>query len=637
MCGIAGIVPGNRSSFSDGDLEQRIGVMADALLKRGPDDRGVYVASDRSIAMANRRLAIQDLSPAGHMPMSDTSQKLWVTYNGELYNVGDLRPELEALGYRFRSHGDTEVLLYGYAAWGTDVFTRLRGMFSCAIYDTRHAPQVILARDPLGIKPLCYAWTGGQLVFASECRGVLSSGLVSREISPSGLVAYLEFGSVPAPLTIYRDIRALEAGHYLTVSWSGGAACLSEPIRYWGLPGEGEDGSVRLPYPAAVDHVRSVLLDSVRRHLISDVPLGVFLSGGVDSGALVALMRAADPGGTIRTCSVVFDEPAYDESLYAQQVARHFETEHHELRVTAADLGRGLHEIVAALDQPTNDGINTYVVSRAAREAELTVALSGLGGDELFGGYPTFARLGPVLRAAKLVQSVPGALPFVAAGLNAWRPMHPGARLTGWLQVGRVEPTTSYLGLRGLFSPATVRSLVPSDVLRAAAGGLDLQGLIRRSAAINDAATPHQLASRLELTGYMRHQLLRDSDVMSMVHSLEVRVPYVDRVVVEKILRLRTTLPTGSAPKQLLRDAVPSLPAAVRLRRDKQGFSLPLAPWLRGPLRPQLGDMVHCAADELRAFLRPEACDRVLAAFDRGQVHWSRPWSLAALLTTKTM
>jgi asparagine synthase (glutamine-hydrolysing) len=631
MCGIAGVALGSGGSRTD--LAYRVQAMADGLLHRGPDDGGLYESVDRRVALGTRRLAIQDLSPAGHMPMANAAETVWITYNGELYNAAELRADLETLGYTFRSHGDTEVVLYGYEAWGVELLDRLRGMFSLAIYDRRMTPRLLLARDPLGIKPLYYAWVDGALVFASECRAVVSSGLVSREIGQPGLLAYLQLGSVPAPLTIYRDIRALEAGHYLMMTWTGAAVRPAEPVPYWGLPADSSAAAAEVPYPDAVERVRGLLLDSVRRHLVSDVPLGVFLSGGVDSGSLVALMRAADPSGTIRSCSVVFDEQRYDESIYAHEVARHFATDHHDVRVTAADLGNELEPILDALDQPSNDGVNTYFVSRAARQVQLTVALSGLGGDELFGGYPTFSRLGPLVRRARLLQALPGALPALAAGLGAWHPHHPGARLAGWVRRGGAEPAATYLGLRGMFSAATLRDLVRPEVLHDGAAGFDLLNLVRRSAALPRSTTTHDQASRLELTAYMRHQLLRDGDVMSMAHSLEIRVPFVDRVVVENILALNTTLPPGALPKQLLRDAVPTLPAAVRLRQDKQGFSFPFGPWLGGPLRPQFGELVREAAEQFRPYLRPDACARVLAAFDAGRTHWSRPWALAALTT----
>src|SRR5579859_4745622 len=272
MCGIAGIATLGGPAI-DG-LEQRVAAMCQAQLSRGPDDGGTYVSADGSVGLGNRRLAIRDLSPAGHMPMSNAEGTVWITYNGEIYNAEELRSELETLGARFRSLSDTEVILYGYATWGDAIAARLRGMFAFAIYDARTAPRLFLARDPLGIKPLYYAWMGGTFCFASECRGLFASGLVGREIAPCALVAYLELGSVPAPLTIYRDVTALEAGHTLMVQPARGRGVATA---YWSLPGPMLTNGAHIRYEAAVEEVKTVLLDSVRRHLVSDVPLGVFL------------------------------------------------------------------------------------------------------------------------------------------------------------------------------------------------------------------------------------------------------------------------------------------------------------------------------------------------------------------------
>src|SRR6266508_1877046 len=318
MCGIAGIATSADAQIPD--LRERLGAMADAMLHRGPDDGGVYVSRECLVGLANRRLAIRDLSPAGHMPMSTADGTLCITYNGEIYNAAELRAELEAKGFAFRSNSDTEVILHGYRAWSDDVVTHLRGMFAFCIYD---APcnGLFLARAALGITPLYYTHRGGWFAFASECKALVRSCLASTDVSPAGLVTYLELGSVPAPLTIYRDIRALEGGQSMRVDLGKGAPCLTGPNTYWRLP---EPHMQDMPYAEAVARVHDLLLDSVRRHLVSDVPLGAFLSGGLDSSAIVALMREASSGATIRTCSVSFAEPEFDERPYARGVADYF-------------------------------------------------------------------------------------------------------------------------------------------------------------------------------------------------------------------------------------------------------------------------------------------------------------------------
>jgi asparagine synthase (glutamine-hydrolysing) len=626
MCGICGVAVS--SIQASPDMRQRVEAMSAAIVSRGPDDSGTYLSQDCSLSLGNQRLAVRDLTPAGHMPMSNAAQSICITYNGEIYNAVELRTRLEQLGYVFRSHSDTEVILIGYEAWGDAVVQHLRGMFAFAIYDCRGTPRLLLARDPLGIKPLYYSWSAGTFVFASECKAILASGLVDRELSSAGLLAYLELGSVPAPLTVFRTIQALEAGHLLVLEWESGLLRLRPAVEYWRLP---TARGPRLAYADAVLTVKDLLLESVRRHLVSDVPLGAFLSGGVDSGSIVALMREASPSAAIRTCSVVFDEEGYSETRYAHAVAQRFETEHTDIRVTAGDLASHIGPIMEALDQPSTDGVNTYFVSRAARQIDLTVALSGLGGDELFGGYPSTRRLGTLLPMLRLAQAVPGGTRAAGAVLATWGDHHPHARLGGWLAASGGEPAGAYLGLRGLFSSGSIRRLLRPEIIHEAGGEFDLLASIRHSAHLSDRATPPEVASRFELTCYMRHQLLRDTDVMSMAHSLEVRVPFVDTHVVEEILGLRVDSVPRALPKQLLRDAVSSLPPSVTLRPDKQGFSFPFDPWLRGPLRSLLNELVDDVANQLTGYLQPGACADLLQAFDAGRLHWSRVWAIAAL------
>jgi asparagine synthase (glutamine-hydrolysing) len=564
--------------------------------------------------------------------MSNPRGTIWLTYNGEIYNADELRTELVGLGFGFRSRGDTEVILRGYEAWGREVVGRLRGMFALAVYDARqHAtPTLLLARDPLGIKPLYYTLRDGVLAFASECRALLATPLAGRTIDAASLLAYLQLGSVPAPLTIFAGIRALEAGSSLEARHDGLGWRLERVTAAW-RPPPSIDSAPRQAYQYVVKEIRELLLDSVRRHLVSDVPIGAFLSGGLDSGTIVALMREANPAGVIRTCSVIFQEPEHSEAAYAREVARRFETEHVEVPVSADDLGGELENVIAALDQPTNDGINTYMVSQAARNASLTVALSGLGGDELFGGYPSFRRIGHVMRGSRWAGVMPGGREVLARALETRGEHHPAARLGGWMRAGKGNGAAAYLGLRGLFSDREVRNLVLPEAAEAGREGLDLVGLVQRSAGLASDADSWGAASRYELTCYMRHQLLRDTDVMSMAHSLEVRVPFVDQQVVERVLALDVQTLRGGQPKQILREIARTLPDSVRLRRDKQGFSFPFQTWLSGPLRPKLEELMRSAEAQFAGYLRPGASEYLLGAFDAGRLHWSRPWAVAAL------
>jgi asparagine synthase (glutamine-hydrolysing) len=648
MCGIAGVVS-RRSAIPD-DIGEHVGRMCRSIAHRGPDDNGLAIRANGRVALGNQRLAIRDLSPAGHMPMANAAGDVWITYNGEIYNADDLRRELERDGVAFRSTSDTEVILHGYERWGEQIVSRLRGMFAFAVLDERGVStegrkraMLFLARDRLGIKPLYYAADSENVVFASECRGVLASGLVSREISPRGLLTYLRLGSMPAPLTIYRDIHALPAGTTLTIGLD--ARAFAPVLRtYWTLPSDDQRPTTN-GQRRTTDDLQRVLTDAIKRHLVSDVPLGAFLSGGLDSTAVVALTRLALPHGTIRTCTLAFDADNRRDVNLARLASRALDTEHVEVAVTADEVARDLDAIVAALDQPSNDGLNTYLVSKAARSVGLTVALSGIGGDELFGGYPTFRRLGMAMRLAEAIAAVPAAPKLFAASVTAMAPYHPIARLADWTAVGGSDPAAQYLGLRGFFAANALANLVSRDILADDDSQRDLLQLVRDAAQPSPTTddrrptTDHRptaawdAASRLELTCYMRHQLLRDADAMSMAHSLEVRVPLVDHEVVEAILRTPVEERRGEPPKRLLRSLVPNLPPEIRDRPDKETFSLPLDRWMSGPLRPRLGELVDRAEERFKGILIPGSGRRLLAAFDRGRVDWSRPWAIAALAT----
>jgi asparagine synthase (glutamine-hydrolysing) len=631
MCGIAGIfATGPKTQIPD--LRERLLAMTEAERHRGPDDEGVYLLPDASGGIANCRLAIRDLSPAGHMPMSNAEGTVWITYNGEIYNTDELRPELEFRGCLFRSQSDTEVILHGYQAWGERMVERLRGIFAFAIVDARGpngATRLFLARDRLGVKPLYYARTDGALLFASELKAMRASNLVSHAISPTGLVGYLMLGSVPSPLTIMRDVRMLDAGCTLTLSPDDGAA---EPARYWSLPTRTEEPPTTA---TAVEHVRFLLEDSVRTELVSDVPLGAFLSGGLDSSAVVALMRKATDG-PIRTCSMVFDETEYSEASYSRAMAEAAGAEHYERTITAQDVADELDTMLWAMDQPTADGVNTYFAAQTAREAGLTVCLSGLGGDELFGGYPaTFKGVPQLLRALALAQAVPRGPALVGRALDVLPRRRHWARVQDALE-RPLSPASAYLTRRGLFAPHEVQALVTSDVWDEASATFDPIRYIGERAEAPDGgssfgAQPFSWTSRAELATYAHSQLLRDTDAMSMAHSLEVRVPFLDHRLVEVVLALPARLHAArSGPKPLLSTALDdALPPIIRRRRGKQGFIFPFGLWLQGPLRKKVGSLIGDVRQH--PWLRAEAVNGVWQDYQTGRVHWSRLWSLAVL------
>jgi asparagine synthase (glutamine-hydrolysing) len=645
MCGIAGILANPNHTLTD--LPERLAAMAQVMLHRGPDDGGQYVSPDGRAGLANRRLAIRDLSPAGHMPMSNAEGDVWITYNGEIYNAAELRAELERLNYRFRSSSDTEVILHGYQAWGEGVLPRLRGMFAFAILDQRPATphgaatpnglaRLFLARDRLGIKPLYYAWTTDAFVFASELKGIQASGLVGHEISPAGLVGYLMLGSVPNPWTIYRDVQALEPACSLTIALDHPIA--TPPVPYWQMPTD----TVATTKAEAVEQVRALLAESVRVRLVSDVPLGAFLSGGLDSSAVVALMRQATTG-TLRTCSMVFEESTYSEAPYARAMAEAVGAEHYERTITVHDLADAWDRILAAMDQPSIDGVNTYFVSQTAREAGLTVALSGLGGDELFGGYPnTFRGVPQMLRALQLVNAIPAAPALARAAVGLW-PDYRRDRIRDALRRSP-SPASAYLTRRGLFSSSEVQALVSPDLWQQATQDFDpVQHIAARADgqpgqnSHSPLPTPHSLTSwvsRAELRTYTHHQLLRDTDVMSMAHSLEVRVPLLDHRLVEAVLRLPgdVVLNGAGTPKPLLAEALGDrLPSLVSQRQGKQGFTFPFALWLRGALESRAEAVLRQVQGT--GWLQPAAVDDVFQAHHAGRAHWARLWAFVALGT----
>jgi asparagine synthase (glutamine-hydrolysing) len=624
MCGIAGIVLNQNGALVD--LPQRLSAMGEAMLHRGPDDGGVYLTPDGKAGLVNRRLAIRDLSPAGHMPMSNADQSVWITYNGEIYNTEELRPELERQGFVFHSNSDTEVILHGYEAWGEEVVGRLRGMFAFALFSLdktgQRVQRTLIARDRLGIKPCYYAVTEDSLGFASELRSLRAANLVGTEVNPAALTGYLLSGSVPNPLTIYQDIQALPPATLLI--WEGGRAELRS---YWKLPTE----QLETTAAQAAEEVRGLLQEAVRIRLVSDVPLGAFLSGGLDSSAIATLMRRAT-NGTIRTCSMVFAEQAYNEAPYARAVAQAVGAEHFERVICSHDVKDEWERIFASMDQPSIDGVNTYFVSQTARQAGLTVALSGLGGDELFGGYPnTFNDVPRVLRALTIAQRIPGGAALARTVLKVIPDKARWTRTRDAL-ARPASAASAYVTRRGLFAPSEVRELLQPDLWQTGSQAFELTAYVsERVNGTRFSPTGFDWISRAELRTYMSNQLLRDTDVMSMAHSLEVRVPFLDHRLVEFILRIPEALrKNGRTIKPLLWQAVEAdLPAIVRDRQDKQGFTFPFAVWLRQDLRTQVKTTLDQV--EARGWLQPGAIRQVTQDYEAGRIHWSRLWALVAL------
>ncbi|TAJ87525.1 asparagine synthase (glutamine-hydrolyzing) [Reyranella sp.] len=577
MCGIAGI-----HAYLDvappvdrGELLH----INERMAARGPDGSGLWITDDRRIGFGHRRLAIIDLSEGGAQPMHADNGRLSITFNGEIYNYRELRAELQAKGHVFRSESDTEVLLQLYAEYGTAMVARLRGMFAFGLWDATKR-TLVLARDPLGIKPLYWADDGWTVRFASQAKALLAGGAVPRDPDPAGIVGFHLFGSVPEPFTVWRGVHALPAGTTLTVDATGP----HEPVRYYDVATALADRAVSGSRNAAGarGQLAAALHDSVRHHLVADVPVAVFLSAGLDSGALLGTM--ADLG--VRNVSAVtlafaeFKGLPLDEAPLAAEVAARYGARHIVRTVDHAEFEHDLPALLDAMDLPTIDGINTWFVAKAAREAGIKVALSGLGADECFGGYPSFTDVPRSVRWLRPVSWVPGLGALVRRGLSgviaAGIGLHPKA--AGVLQYGG-NWAGAYLLRRSVYMPWELDDLLEPAMVDE---GLHRLAPLSRIAAALQAGKPlgdFDRVAALETSLYMRNQLLRDADWAGMAHSVEIRVPYVDPFFL-------AALPPGEVLAAVgAKDAVaeaPStpLPETIRHRR-KTGFSTPVGRWLR--------------------------------------------------------
>jgi asparagine synthase (glutamine-hydrolysing) len=612
MCGIAGIVEvGGRAV--DRDL---LTAMTTVQAHRGPDGDG-FVCRD-GVGFGHRRLAIIDLV-SGDQPMPNDDRSAWIVFNGEIYNYRELREELEARGTRFRTQSDTEVILRAYEAYGPECVTRLRGMFAFAILDER-ARQVFLARDRVGIKPLVYHWNGRRLLFASELKGILEASDVPRELDLEALGEYLGYHYVAAPRTIFRTVRKLPPASTLTLSLDGGAPRVA---RYWTLRFSPQ---ARVSESEWIEGLRAHLAQAVRSHMISDVPIGAFLSGGLDSSTVVALMAQAS-SAPVRTFSIGFAESDFDELAYARQVAARYGTDHYELVVKPSALDV-LPKLAWHFDEPFADSsaIPTYYVSKITRE-HVTVALSGDGGDENFAGYRRYARAQElhdrldrgVLRLARpLLRLAAGVLPVGAPG-QAY------AGLLGAGDFGRYHRLMTYE------RSETLRHLLSADLR----GAIAAPGPARFSGLASELGAPDYVSALqlIDVNTYLPEDILTKVDRASMAVSLESRVPLLDHVLMEYAATIPSTLKLrdGQGKYILKRAMASSLPGDILTRR-KMGFGVPLGDWFRGELREMVRDVLLSQAARERGLFRTAGIARLIEAHDTGRRDYSaRLWALVCL------
>jgi asparagine synthase (glutamine-hydrolysing) len=603
MCGICGIVSPNGGALAD-----RVAAMSATLVHRGPDSFGEFSAGD--VALAARRLSIIDLE-TGDQPIANEDGTLHVVQNGEIYNYRELRHELERAGHRFRTHGDTEVLVHLYEEHGDAFAQLLRGMFAVAIWDGARR-RLVLARDRFGIKPLYYGAADGELSFASELRA-----LPRGEIDLDALEAFLAFNSIPAPLTIFRDIRKVPAGHIL--SWEDGRIRLERFARPAPVPADEvrEDDEAEL-----VEELRSRVRDSVRAHLVSDVPVGVLLSGGVDSSFLAAL-AADESSEPLRTFSIGFEERSFDELAGARLVAERYGTQHREL-VLRPDAALLLPALAEAFDEPFADSsaLPTFLVSQLAAN-DVKVALSGEGGDELFGGYYTYAadlladRVGGVVRLARpLVERLPSSSRKASFDYKAKR----------FVRAAHLPPLERHHGWKEIFSPDARAELTGRRAV------FDPVSLLRARYDQTEGADELARLQDVDLGVYLVDDLLVKTDRASMAHSLEARVPYLDTVVTNLALALPTRQKVrGLSKKVLLRKAAePLLPSEI-VQGRKRGFSIPAAAWLRGELEPFARETLSQNVLRRQGFFRPEVVVRFIDDHVAGREDRSRQlWGLLA-------
>jgi asparagine synthase (glutamine-hydrolysing) len=639
MCGIAGIlITPKRSSHPDEarrTADEVLAMMVEQVLHRGPDDLGSMTLGIKSsggggaVGLGHTRLAILDTSPAGHQPMTDPQTGNWITYNGETYNFRELRDRLDREGEGWRSHSDTEVILRAYKKWGKDCVEHLRGMFALAVWDAK-SQELFLCRDRLGIKPLYYYASDGLFLFASEVRALLATGLVPRDLDVTALWEYLAYQSVPAPRTLVKGIRALMPGSWLSINATGDMV----EGRYWDPLEQTSPEASYATISESKQRVGELLRESVAMHLVSDVPVAAFLSGGIDSSAVAALMREA--GQTPQTFSVVFSESEYDEARYARQVASLIRSEHTEIHVTEQNLIDQLPKALAAMDQPTGDGINTYIISSAVSSAGVKVALSGLGGDELFAGYSSFARLERSAPYLKMWGRLPSTLRMVAArAVGTLGGASVATAKTSSILEGNGTIASVYPPLRQVLSTTQRRSLLSEELLSQMGCVQDPYTLAlgKAFARYPDVGVLSQV-SYAEARTYMHDVLLRDTDQMSMAHALEVRVPLLDHKLVEYVMGLPDAHKrSNGTPKRLLVESLNGLLPPEVVHRPKQGFTLPFDLWMRGSLRAYCEERLNTERINGRRILRADQVQRLWQRFidKRPDVTWSRLWILIAL------
>ncbi|HNC33921.1 MAG TPA: asparagine synthase (glutamine-hydrolyzing) [Bacteroidia bacterium] len=611
MCGITGIY-----GMSSGQSSSSIRLMNNAISHRGPDDEGYYV--DEQVALGHRRLAIIDLSPAGHQPMHSNDGNLEIAFNGEIYNFNDVKKLLT--GYAFKSGSDTEVILAAYQQWGKDCLHHLNGMFAFAIWD-KSKQELFITRDRLGIKPVYYFSKDKMFLFSSEIRALLQSGIVPRKINRRVIHEYFTYQTIHAPETFINNVFMLMPGHCMTINTSG-----INIERYWHIVENTDFSSSGKSYREVCEDINKLFFDAVNRRLISDVPFGAFLSGGIDSSAVVGAMSRIH-SQPVKTFTIAFDESDFSEAKFAKLIADKFKTDHHEFLLKPEEFLNQLPEAMNALDHPSGDGPNSYIVSKITRQAGVTMALSGLGGDELIAGYPVFKRTELLYQKSWL-----------------WKLPLPLRQLLGKLITALKKDTASIKLQQLLLSPdASLQYSFPvsrqisnaqqlSLFIEEKFNGIDAVKEIIKELNKSSAGLPlFSQVSAAEISSYMQNVLLRDTDQMSMAVALEVRVPFLDYKLVEYVMGVNDEYKNPVYPKKLLVDSLGDLLPDEVVHRKKMGFVFPWERWLKKELHAFCGDRIYALAD--RGFMNKEALTDRWQSFNEGKpgVRWLDIWLCVVL------
>ena len=613
MCGITGILnfkgkPAGRSLIQS---------MTDAVAHRGPDADGFFI--DNEIALGHRRLSIIDLSEAANQPFIDNSGRYVMVFNGEMYNYQEVRRRLSE--YEFRTNGDSEVLLAAYIKWGAECIKYFRGMFAFAIWDKQEC-ELLVCRDRMGIKPLYYYLDEEKFLFSSECRSILASGLVKKRISFKALVEYLSFQSVSYPYSMIEGIMQLEAGSWIRLR----KGTLEKKI-YWDLTSNIPDFDFE-DTKQVQNRIRNLMFQSVERRLVSDVPVAAFLSGGIDSSAVVGLM--AETGrNKPDTYTISFEEKGFDESVYAALIAKKFNTNHTEILLRPSVLLEELRNALDAMDSPTGDGINTYIVSKAIREQGIKVALSGIGGDELFAGYPIFSQYLKIQQRSWLWRTPSFLRSLFAMGIISKGANDRMSRLRQLLRLDSCSIENVYPLFRQILSPTQIKEFLSLPGRSETMSSLQKELYLKKKNL--DQLSLLSQVSAAEYLGYTQHTLLKDTDQMSMAHSLELREPFFDQDLVEFVLAVSDTQKRPSYPKSLLVESIkPLLPDEI-VQRKKQGFLFPWKFWMKNDLKGFCDNNIKHLS--MRPFIHGAALKAYWNRFLSGdeRVRWAELWLFVVL------